>query len=454
MSCTLKQKILDMDARVPRYTSYPTAPHFKAAKDAEIYRGWLQSIPAESGISLYIHIPFCPKLCWYCGCNTKITKRYDPVRAYVDLLLREIDILAAQIGRRQTVSSIHFGGGSPGMLEPCDFARIMNSIRSVFEIDADAEIAIELDPRNVTEGRVAAYAKHGVNRVSLGVQDFDDKVMASVNRQQPFQLSYNAARLLRDYGIAGLNIDLIYGLPHQNADTMRAAIDKALLLSPDRIAFFGYAHVPWMKKHMRLIDEGALPDKDLRYDLFQIGSHALIEAGYMPIGIDHFAKAGDSLCAAAQNGTLHRNFQGYTTDACETLIGLGVSSIGQMPQGYTQNAPDLPGYKAAIESGVLPVKKYCPTGDEDRLRAGVIARLMCDFRVDVYEQCRKFGFDDAHLDADLARLQTYETLGFITIDGGVVTVTPQARLMVRSICAVFDSYLTAQDATPRHAQAV
>lgn len=454
MSCALKQKILEMDARVPRYTSYPTAPHFKPLENPHVYQGWLKHLPSGADISLYIHIPFCPQLCWYCGCNTKITRRYTPVEDYVHLLLREIDILAAHIGTDRILSNIHFGGGSPGMLRGGDFALIMEKLRTTFHTRKDAEIALELDPRNVTEGRVATYAKHGVNRASLGVQDFDETVLIAVNRPQPFHLSYKAVQLMRHYGINGINLDLIYGLPHQTTNTVKATIDKALLLEPDRIAFFGYAHVPWAKKHMRLIDEDALPNKDMRYDLFQIGSEELQKAGYVPIGIDHFAKKGDSLCSAANAGTLHRNFQGYTTDPCDTLIGLGVSSIGKLPHGYIQNSPAMSAYQKAVLAEELPAAKYCLTRDEDHLRAAVIERLMCDFKADIHTLCKRYDFDAGYLDKELATLETYEALGFITLENGTITIKPEAKLMARSICAVFDAYLTPQDGAPRHAKAI
>lgn len=443
-----------MDARVPRYTSYPTAPHFKKMENQDMYLDWLKAIPDNSEISLYIHIPFCPKLCWYCGCNTKITKRYAPVESYAHLLLREIDILSSQIGRDKVISTIHFGGGSPGMLRPNDFDLIMTKLRETFKIKQGAEIAIEIDPRNVTEGRVAVYAKHGVNRISLGVQDFDDHVLKSVNRQQPFHLSYDAVKLFREYGIEGINLDLIYGLPHQTTNTMRRTIDRALLLNPDRIAFFGYAHVPWVKKHMRLIDEQTLPDKSMRYDLFQLGAQELENAGYEAIGIDHFAKASDSLCIAAKTDNLHRNFQGYTTDTCNVLIGLGVSSIGKLPNGFIQNAPDMHVYRNAVLAGHLPAAKACPIKEEDKARSEIIENLMCHFKADIYKTALKYEFDNNHFDNELESLQSYEKLGFIKIDNGVITIDPNTKLMARSICAIFDSYLNLANTTPRHSTAI
>lgn len=454
MACLLKDQILKMDARVPRYTSYPTAPHFKTLDNLDTYVDWLKAIPEGSDISLYIHIPFCPKLCWYCGCNTKITKRYSPVENYAHLLLREIDILERYLGQDKSIANIHFGGGSPGMLRAQDFDMIMTKLRQTFEINDGAEIALELDPRNVTEGRVAAYAKQGVNRISLGVQDFDDHVLKSVNRQQPFHLSYDAIKLLRQYGIEGINLDLIYGLPHQTIDTMRKTIDRAILLDPERIAFFGYAHVPWVKKHMRLIDEQRLPDKSARYDLFQIGSQELEKAGYVAIGIDHFAKPDDPLCEAVLSGNLHRNFQGYTTDSCNTLIGLGVSSIGKLPNGYIQNAPDMHVYRNSILAGHLPAAKSCPINEDDKARSEIIEKLMCNFTADISQISAKYGFDAEYFAKELDALKSYEALDFIKIDNSVIIIKANAKLMARSICAVFDSYLSLADSSPRHAKAI
>lgn len=454
MACEIKQKILQLDARVPRYTSYPTAPHFKNPDDNFEYIDTLNNIDKNSPLSLYIHVPFCPKMCWYCGCNTKVTRRYAPVEDYVYLLLREINILAGALEHKRAVSHIHFGGGSPSYLRAVDFTLITEKLRTSFDIKDTAEIAIEVDPRNVSEGRIAAYAKEGVNRISLGVQDFDDSVLKAVNRQQPFHLSYKTVQLCRTYGINDINIDLIYGLPHQTVETMKRTIALSMTLEPSRVALFGYAHVPWMKKHMRLIEEGTLPDKDLRYDLFETASHEIIRHGFKAVGIDHFARPDDELSIAADNGTMRRNFQGYTTDATDNLIGLGVSSIGKLSDMYVQNAPDMPAYKAAVLDGKLPLKKYCPISDEDKLRAHIIERLMCDFKIDLAETYDTFGYAPDHFSAELHRLETYVTLGFIEVENHIITIKPHARLMARSICAIFDSYLSQPSNTPRHAQAI
>jgi oxygen-independent coproporphyrinogen-3 oxidase len=451
----LRKKILTYDRLVPRYTSYPTAPHFKPIEGDGQYRQLLTSLPEQSNLSLYLHVPFCSQMCWYCGCHTKITERYSPVEDYAHLMLREIDMIADVMSPSHHVQNIHFGGGSPGLLRACDFEKIMDRIRSKFHMGKSPDIAIEIDPRGVTESRAAAYAASGVNRISLGVQDFNDKVLEAVNRAQPFELSQQAVEIFRSHGINKFNFDLLYGLPHQTVENMELTIEKALSLNPDRISLFGYAHVPWMKKHMRLIDEKALPDNTARYDLFETGARKLQEAGYVAIGIDHFAKKDDSMTTALRQGNLHRNFQGYTTEATDALIGIGASSIGKFPDGYVQNAVAMPHYKDAILSGRLAAQKYCPLTAEDKLRADIIERLMCEFKVDVADICVLHGYPENHLDHRLHQLQEFVADRFVAItDQRTIHINPLARQLVRVVCAVFDEYIATQSDTPRHAQAV
>ncbi len=453
MLCNIKEQILQMDGRVPRYTSYPTAPHFKAVEGGEA-ESCLQAIAANDALSLYFHVPFCPKLCWYCGCHTKITQRYAPVEDYVHLLLREIDMVHDRLQGRRRVVNIHFGGGSPSYLRANDFVLIMRHISQAFDIDVDADIAIEVDPRNVSESRIKAYAQSGVNRISLGVQDFDEKVLEGVNRAQPFELSLQAVQLCRQYGIEAINLDLIYGLPHQTPETMRRCVEQAMRLEPSRIALFGYAHVPWMKKHMRLIDEGALPDQSMRYDLFEAAKESLLAQGMVMIGIDHFAKPDDELVDAFVAGRLRRNFQGYTVDNAQHLLGFGASAIGKLGDSYIQNSPDMPIYKARILAGVLPIAKVCPISRHDRLRADIIERLMCDFNADVRAIAAYHGADASQFKPEFERLRFYEAKGFVSVDEGRIQVKPHAVLMVRMIAGIFDSYLNEKMDAPRHAQAV
>lgn len=455
MPCTLRDNILKFDRPVPRYTSYPTAPHFSPLSDKSVYSHWLRSIGDDEALSLYLHVPFCPKLCWYCGCNTKITRRYAPVEDYAYLMMREIDMLGAALGGKKQVVNIHFGGGSPGLLRACDFEKVMIKLREVFDIADNADIAIEIDPRGVSEGRAAIYAKYGVNRISLGAQDFDDKVLSAVNRQQPFHLSYEAVKLFRHYGIPSINLDLLYGLPHQTLDNMRATIDKALMLAPERISLFGYAHVPWMKKHMRLIDEVALPDKDLRFDLFDLASDLLTQAGYVAIGIDHFAKADDPLVMMMHNKTMRRNFQGYTADNGNILIGIGASSIGRLDGGYIQNAVDMPAYKKSVLAGELPVNKICVLRDDDKIRADIIEQIMCYMRVDLDDAARKYNLDGEYFAQAMDKLKPYIQESFVTIcDKNILQINDGARPVTRLVAAAFDEYLGHAPETPRHAKAI
>lgn len=455
MTCSVRDTILELDRAVPRYTSYPTAPNFKQVENKAIYINWLQGLSEDSKLSLYLHVPFCSKMCWYCGCHTKVTKRYDPIEAYVNLMLKEIEILGKTLKKKHKASHIHFGGGTPSILQPHDFEKIMKHLNICFDIDNKTEIAIEIDPRSLDRSKAESYARCGVNRVSLGVQDLNHKVLESVNRPQPLQLSFDAVRLFKRNGIKNISIDLLYGLPHQTIETMEETIEKALLLEPSRVSLFGYAHVPWMKKHMTMLDETTLPDKDLRYDLFDMGESKLIENGYVPIGIDHFAKPDDSLSIAAKDGQLKRNFQGYTTDTADALIGIGSSSIGKFPEGYTQNAVDMPIYQESILGGELPVHKFCTLNKDDNLRASVIEHLMCDFKADIPSLCLEYGYKENHLDHIFEKLESLKSKNMLSItDNKVITIEPHARLVARLICAEFDTYYTAKMEKPMHAKAV
>lgn len=461
---TLKNSILSLDGRMPRYTSYPTAPHFKAMDDRSAYLQALGSISPQDDLSLYLHVPFCSQMCWYCGCHTKITQRYAPVEDYVHLMLREIDLLAEALGDEHParVKNIHFGGGSPGMLRAQDFDLIMRKIRERLTVLDNADIAIELDPRGVTESRIQAYARHGVNRVSLGIQDFDARVLKAVNREQPFALSYDAIKLCRQYGIDRINVDIMYGLPYQSLETQSQTLSKLMELSPDRISFFAYAHVPWMKKHMRLIQMDAMPSTELRFDLFEAGQKFLMEHGYMPVGIDHFAKEGDSMISAQHDHKLRRNFQGYVDDTSTHLIGIGVSSIGRIGDVYFQNTSDMPRYKDAILGHHLPAFKHCTLSSDDKIRADIIEQIMCYLEVDIEIICNRHGYSPREFEAELSRLEMFVEMGLIEICDYYIRILPEAKLATRMIGGVFDAYLAPANANiqneeierPRHAQAI
>ena len=371
------------DQRVPRYTSYPTAPHFTADIGPAAYASWLRTVPASEALSLYIHVPFCAELCLYCGCHTTVARRYTPVAAYVELLAREIALVAGELGGRRPVAHLHWGGGTPTILSPEDLRRVSATLATRFDIRPGAEIAIEIDPRTLTLPHVEALARIGVTRASLGVQDFDPTVQATIRRLQSYETTALVVDWLRAAGIAGINLDLMYGLPHQSEATVRRSVEQALRLAPDRLALFGYAHVPWMKRHQALLPEAALPGAAERLAQMQAAAETILAAGYEAIGLDHFAKSGDALAGRRKAGHLHRNFQGYTTDEARTLIGFGTSAIGTLPEGYVQNAPGTVAYRETLATGRLATVRGRAVTAEDRLRRAVIERLMCDLAVDL-----------------------------------------------------------------------
>ena len=437
---------------VPRYTSYPTAPHFGDDVDATVYAGWLAALPADAPVSLYLHVPYCRAICHYCGCHTKAALKDEPVIDYAEGLVAEIDLVRAAIGRRLPVGHIHWGGGTPSLLPIPSFRAVVAKLGEAFDLGADTEHAMELDPRTVTPELAQALAEAGVNRASLGVQDFDTTVQAAIGRIQPIETVAAAVTALREAGIAAINFDLMYGLPHQSAETIRRTVERAHDFAPSRIALFGYAHVPWFKKHQRLIDEAALPGATERIALERTAREVLAEFGYEPIGLDHFALPQDDMAKAAKSGDLHRNFQGYTTDACDTLIGFGASSIGQSASGFVQNDPDIGRWRRAVEAGRLPIAKGKALDDDDRLRAAIIERIMCDYAVDLDAVCAAHGKTTAAVDDAFVRLEEPAADGLVRIDGHRLTVTDLGRPLVRIVAAAFDVYLAR--ASARHSVAV
>ncbi len=443
------------DGRVPRYTSYPTAPHFTPAIGGETYASWLSKLPAAEPVSLYLHVPFCDRLCLYCGCNTSVVHLERPKRSYAAMLAREISLVTKTIGRRLEVSHVHWGGGTPTVLPPDCLTSLMDDIRSHFTLLPDAEIAIEIDPTSLTPERLEALARMGVNRASLGVQDFDQTVQDAIGRQQSFEETQACAQALRGIGITSLNLDLIYGLPHQTEESLERTARLAISLRADRVAVFGYAHVPWMKKHQSLIPESSLPGAQARFAQAKVVRRVLErEGGYIPVGLDHFARPGDAMADAALAKNLHRSFQGYTTDAAQVLIGLGASAIGSMPQGYVQNASSVPAYTAAIAKDHLAASRGVALSADDRLRRAVIESIMCELEVDLLAQAGAFGADPAPLLADAQALAGFQADGLVTWDGTRIEVTEAGRPFVRNVAALFDSYLKQQTEAPRHAVAV
>jgi oxygen-independent coproporphyrinogen-3 oxidase len=442
------------DLRVPRYTSYPTAPHFHPGVTGETYGGWLGEMDPKLELSLYLHIAFCAEMCWFCGCHTKITKRYGPVAAYMEALWREIELVADALPTRMTARHIHFGGGSPTILKSADFVRTLDLLKSRFLLKDGAEIAVELDPRTADEAYVKAMAGAGVTRASIGVQDLDPKVQQAINRIQPYEVTERVVGWLRQYGVPEVNIDLIYGLPHQSVDGLLETIDTSIKgFAPRRVALFGYAHVPWMKKHMRLIPDETLPDTETRWKQYELGCKMLTEThGYVQIGLDHFAAPDDAMAIALNTKKLHRNFQGYTTDSASTLIGFGASGIGSLPQGYVVNEGEVHAYQRSIAEGKLTTSRGIAISDDDRLRREIIERLMCDLEIDLDMVAGRHGISASHFEAELAALAPLQADGLVQVDGNRISVTPDGRTLVRAVCAAFDRYLKAGE--QRHSKAV
>ncbi|WP_459460391.1 oxygen-independent coproporphyrinogen III oxidase [Rhizobium sp. No.120] len=448
MTAVPDHRMIDMN--VPRYTSYPTAPHFHDGINSSVIAGWIDDLAVDEAISLYLHIPFCDRLCWFCACHTKQTLRYGPVSDYLAMLHREIALLGQRLSSRGIVRAIHLGGGSPTMIRPDDLQELFEQLHANLTIAADANISIEIDPNDMDEQRLDAFARVGTTRASFGIQDFDLRVQKAINREQSFETTRRVIDGMRDHGIGSVNIDLLYGLPFQTVATLGKTIDLSLSLRPDRIAIFGYAHVPWFKKHQTMIDEATLPDPGLRFEQATSAARHITEAGYIPIGIDHFALPTDDLAIAARKGRLARNFQGYTDDACETLIGLGPSAISRFRQGYAQNTPSTAVYGRAVQTGTFAVARGLFLSDEDRLRGWVIERLMCDFGFSNSALHKRFG---ERSDAILreAAVLAQASQHFIA-DGDGFSIKTDSRIFTRAIAAQFDRYLRTDET--RHSLAV
>jgi len=436
----------------PRYTSYPTAPHFTDVIDSAGYANWLQAIPDEASFSLYAHIPFCRSICHYCGCHTKATRKDAPIRAYAKTLRQELELALAEIGPGRPLKHLHWGGGTPSLMPHSELKRIARRIYEGFDISPTIEHAIELDPRTVNLALAETLAEIGVNRVSLGIQDFSIHVQNAIGRIQSYDQVGLAVSNLRAAGLDRLNLDLMYGLPNQGEQEIIDTIDYAVALKPDRIALFGYAHVPWMKKHQRLIDTEALPGVKERFDLSEMAIEKLQGRGYRRIGLDHFARPDDSLAIAAENGTLRRNFQGYTADPADALIGIGVSSISKLPNGYAQNDPDIRRWRKAVGDGTFPVIRAKHTDVDDMVRREVIERLMCDFEADVDEICANYDTAPDALSDSSAALTAYAADGLVEISGSRLRVPDDRKAFVRVVASAFDKYLGSNAA--KHSVAV
>ncbi len=427
------------DAAVPRYTSYPTAPKFASHIGSVNYAAWLAAIPAATDMSLYLHVPFCRRLCWFCACRTQGTSTLAPVAAYVQTLLAELAMLRAHLAPGIRLARLHWGGGTPTLLSPAMITDLATAIFTAFPLAPGGEFSVEIDPNEIDNARLDALVAAGMNRASIGVQDFDPDIQAAIGREQGFDLTRDVVQAIRARGVTSLNADILYGLPHQTPARITTSVQKLLSLAPDRVALYGYAHVPWMSRRQQMIPSEALPTPAARLDLFNIAAHLFAADGYRAIGIDHFALPADGLAHAAQSGRLRRNFQGYTDDTAPVLIGLGASAISRLPQGYAQNASATAAHTKAVRAGRFSTHRGHALTPEDHLRARMIEMIMCDFAVDTAALVRAFPAGRA-LVADLCtRIAT--TFGhMVSYHDDWLHILPRARPLTRMIAQVCDAY--------------
>jgi len=427
----------------PRYTSYPTALEFSDAFDYDGYLAKLHAQDPARALSLYFHLPFCKNACYFCGCNVVFTSKEDKKERYIDYLTRELAILAQHIDVNRPVIQLHFGGGTPTFFDADQLNRIITAIKSHFKnFTAEAEISCEIDPRHINDDQMRVMSEAGFNRVSFGIQDFDEKVQVAVHRVQPYDITKAAMDLARKYNMVSVNVDLIYGLPYQSLETFKKTLDLAISLDPDRFAVFNYAHVPWLKKTMRKIDETTLPHPAEKLAIMRYTIDHMSELGYRMIGMDHFAKPEDELFKAIEKGELHRNFQGYTTKGGADLIGIGLTSIGEGVDYYAQNFKEMEAYEAAIDAGRLPHERGVALNEDDRIRQYVIMELMSNFKLDITRFERLYGvkFSDYFADA-LEALKPFESDGLLTMTPSSIECSTTGTLLIRNIAMPFDAYM-------------
>ena len=435
------RKILQLvpDYSVPRYTSYPTAPNFCDKISNNTYSSWLKKIDKDKEISLYIHIPFCNSLCYFCGCHTSVANTYAPIESYVNSLLREITLLGQELRNKFNVSHIHFGGGTPSILRGAELWMIMLSIKKNFNILENCEIAMEIDPRFYRKNLTTILNKYGFNRISMGVQDFSKDVQTLTNRIQSFKTTKKIVNHFREHKISNINIDLMYGLPKQTVRTFSDTLKKIVTLKPDRISVFGYGHVPWKKKHQKLIRDEPL-NNESRLKFYQLASHYFLSNGYEAFGIDHYAKKSSSIVQKAKERKLQRNFQGYSEDSAEILIGIGASSISYLPNGYVQNIAQTDGYISSLKENKLPISRGHEFRVKDRIYGTIIKELMCYLSVDLNQVAEKFEKNIDLFLPNVEKLQSFIDAGCVNFQNHTLSIKPEARPLVRNICSAFDQY--------------
>lgn len=436
------------DVPGPRYTSYPAVPDWCGAFDHEAWGRHLRLLgDGTSPLALYVHLPFCAAKCFYCGCNATVTRRAEIVDRYLTRLYRELDMLGAVMGGRPPVCEMHWGGGTPNFLTDGQSQQLFQRLQETFGIDARTECSVEADPRLVTRDQLRTFRRLGFTRISYGVQDVDPTVQAAIGRMQPASMVRDVVNMAREEGFAGLNLDLIYGLPEQTPAGFANTVETALSLSPDRVACFGYAHVPWMKSHQKRIDESTLPRAWERFSLFRDAVHRFTDAGFRWIGIDHFARPEDPLALAADAGRLHRNFMGYTTRSGEHLLGVGTSSISEVGGWFAQNAPELGPWQREIDAGHLPITRGHVMSEDDMTRGAAVSHLMCNAEL-------PFDLFPDDVDALVDRYERFAEDGLVTFETDRVAVTPLGRFFLRNLAFPLDAYRGAADGPRRFSRAV
>lgn len=434
----------------PRYTSYPTAPQFNNSFTSEKFLDEIIRTNNENNppdLSLYFHIPFCDTLCYFCGCNMIISRNRERIKEYTNHLKNEIDLLRTYLKNDRKVVQLHWGGGTPTHLNPDEITDLISYINNSFSFSNHAEEGCEIDPRGLTKEHLEALRHGGFNRISMGVQDFNEKVQKAVNRIQPEDMTRQVISWVRELKFNSMNLDLIYGLPFQSVKSFEKTVDAIIDISPDRIAVFNYAHVPWLKKHMALIKPEDLPKPEEKLDILKMTSEKLTNAGYVFIGMDHFAKPNDELSIALKEKKLYRNFQGYSTHAGTDLYALGITSISQIGRCYSQNVKKESEYFEKLNDGVFPVERGYYLSDDDLLRRHVITRIMCDFELDFTEVEKLFSIDfKKYFDSSLKKLTEFVDDGLLILSDKNMKVTEMGRLMIRNIAMNFDAYLETSNA--------
>ncbi|PKL88369.1 MAG: oxygen-independent coproporphyrinogen III oxidase [Ignavibacteriae bacterium HGW-Ignavibacteriae-2] len=442
----------------PRYTSYPTAPQFNESFTPDMYMDEMiktNNAVNPPDLSLYFHIPFCDTLCFFCGCNMLISRNRDRIIKYTNYVKKEIDLLRSFIKSDRQVAQLHWGGGTPTHLKPDEIRDLSSYIQNLFPFKSDSENGCEIDPRELTRDHLVALKEAGFNRISMGVQDFNEKVQKAVNRIQPESITVQAVDWVRELGFNSINLDLMYGLPFQTLSEFEKTVDKIIGISPDRIALFNYAHVPWMKKHMTLIKPEDLPAPEIKLEILKMSVAKLTEAGYTFIGMDHFAKPEDDLSIALNEKRLYRNFQGYSTNAGADLYAMGITSISQFGDVYTQNWKTEKEYYEALDSNIVPISKGYQMTEDDKLRKYVITKVMCDFELDFADVENKFSINfDKYFAWGLSNLPELIDDGLISLENRKLKVHEMGRLLIRNVAMNFDGFIERKEDTAKYSRTV